>query len=83
LKTLPGNTRAGSPARNPANASLAASFPKKAISSVAFCENFAANDRPVELIAAAGVSYSGTACEVKMSILEIDIPNIALAETFQ
>jgi hypothetical protein len=44
---------------------------------------FAASDSPVELIQVTGVSYAGTACEVKMPILESTFPNIAVAETFQ
>jgi hypothetical protein len=44
---------------------------------------FAASDSLVEPIQVIGVSYAGTACEVKMPILESTFPNIAVAETFQ
>jgi hypothetical protein len=38
---------------------------------------FAADDPPAELIAATGVSYSGTAREARMCVLESTFPNIA------
>jgi hypothetical protein len=65
-------TRAPALARtqSKANASRAASFPKNAISPMAILGNFRGRYPPMELIAAAGVSYSGTGRDVKMQSLE-------------
>jgi hypothetical protein len=70
-------TRAPALARtqSKANASRAASFPKNAISLAAILRNFRGDDLPVELIVTRGVSYSGTAREVKMQTLESTFPS--------